>query len=381
MSSDKKDSKDSKGKDEKKGSSSSSSAAAESRSDDIYKHDEEQVEKIKESLYKSPPPKLLKICRVSALAAMKMLKHALVGVEAGRKASGTSYEIMGFLVGKVVEDGVVVMDTVPSSVLGVENNVNIDKTLGYVAQCVDSLEKKRPERIVGWYHSHPFDVETYSHCHLSATDVQTQTAYQNDIKEFVAIVVDPLRSLAKQEPEFGAFRVYPPTNKLSSPDECPDGALLAKEDKVKRWGLSADRYYAMKIQFFMSSMGRAVLDIMSRNNLWVRILSSSAIMEPETRQRFAERVRKAADKVSTSTAMMSGGGVGGRSSYSAAASGPGSGNKKAKDELKDGTLACSELAIEQCKGHAAQISKDLLFNAFKRVDEMKAERKEKSEKK
>jgi len=288
---------------------------------------------------------------------MKILKHALLGVETGRKTIGTTVEVMGFLVGKLEGDTLVVFDTIPSSVVGVENSVDMDKCLGYISNCSDALERKRPEYIMGWYHSHPFDVETYSHCHLSATDVQTQTAYQNDIKEFVAILVDPLRSLAKQEPEFGAFRVYPATHKLTVQDECPDGSVLVKDQRIVRWGLSNERYYALKISFFLSGLGRSMLDLMSKNSLWVRVLSSSAIMEPETRQRFSERVKKASSKLSESgNSMASGGGPGATRGK----------NSKAKDDLAQGTLACSELAIEQCKGHAGQISKDLLFNLMTR---------------
>jgi len=245
--------------------------------------------------------------------------------------------------------------------LGTETFVDMEKVLGYMAQCSDSIEKKRPERFVGWYHSHPFDVETYSHCHLSSTDVQTQTAWQNAIPIWHAIVVDPLRSLAKQAPEFGAYRVYPPTHQLSMPDECPDGSTASKEYKLIRWGVSADRYYAMKISYFMSSLGRNVLDIMSKNSLWVRILGSSSIMETETRQRFSERVRKAADKLQVAANQSVSGPVG-RGFYS----GPTSKKQGGKDDLSQGTLACSELAIEQCKGHCSQMSKDLLFNYVRR---------------
>jgi len=292
---------------------------------------------------------------------MKMLKHALSGVEAGRKStSGTPFEIMGLLVGKPVGESLVVMDTVPSSQIGTEVGVDMEKVLGYMAQCSDSIELKRPERFVGWYHSHPFDVETYSHCYLSFTDVQTQTAWQNQIPMWHAIVVDPLRSLAKQEPEFGAFRVYPPSYQLSSPEECPDGTTASKEARMQRWGGAADRYYAMKISYFMSSLGRSVLDTMSKNSLWIRILGSSAIMETETRQRFSERVRKAADRLQQVASNPALGSGPGRSFYS----NPSTSKKQpgGKDDYSQSTLACSELAIEQCKGHCSQIAKDLLFN-------------------
>lgn len=54
----------------------------------------------------------------------------------------------------------------------------------------------RKEKFMGWYHSHPFDVEVFSHCHLSGTDVQTQLAWQRaqDVQDFpwLAIVVSTL---------------------------------------------------------------------------------------------------------------------------------------------------------------------------------------------
>lgn len=36
----------------------------------------------------------------------------------------------------------------------------------------------RKERFMGWYHSHPFDVEVHSHCFLSSTDISTQLSWQ-----------------------------------------------------------------------------------------------------------------------------------------------------------------------------------------------------------
>jgi hypothetical protein len=82
---------------------------------------------------------------------------------------------------------------------------------------------------------------------------------------------------------------------------------------------------------------------MSKNNLWVRVLSSSAVLEPENRERFPERVTKASAKLES--AARSEGSFGGRWG------GGGGGGKKGKESsaLAQGVLACSELAIEQCK--------------------------------
>jgi len=344
--------------------------------DAIYQYDADFVETFRGNKPWASNPRFFKHTKISALAAMKMLKHALLGVETGRKStSGTSFEVMGLCIGKPEGDTIVVMDTIPSTVIGAENGVDMEKVLPYMAMMSDSIELKRAERFVGWYHSHPFDVETYSHCHLSSIDVQTQTGWQNSIPTWVAIVVDPLRSLAKQEPEFGAFRVFPP-NFSPQQDEAPDGTFMPKDSRMVRWGVSAERYYALKISFFMSSLGRRVLDTMSKNSLWIRILASSSIMEPENRQRFSERVRKANDKLGSAVNSQTLGGRGGGGGFYAPAA---SGKKGGKDDLSQGTLACSELAIEQCKGHCSQMSKDLLFNFLKRInmlDEQKDEKKE-----
>jgi hypothetical protein len=45
---------------------------------------------------------------------MKMLKHALAGVEKGRKAGTNPIEIMGLLIGKPSGDTIVVLVSSPS---------------------------------------------------------------------------------------------------------------------------------------------------------------------------------------------------------------------------------------------------------------------------
>ena len=57
---------------------------------------------------------------------------------------------------------------------------------------------------MGWYHSHP----GYG-CWLSGIDVGTQMAQQQYQDPFLAIVVDPHRTLAAGKVEIGAFRTYP----------------------------------------------------------------------------------------------------------------------------------------------------------------------------
>lgn len=205
---------------------------------------------------------------------------------------------------------------------------------------------------MGWYHSHPFDVETEDHCFMSSTDCQTQWSSQFNMPNWTAIVVDPLRSLAKQQPQMRAFRCFP--IKHQPPAHLgPDGQPLG----AKNWGVTPHRYYQMKMDFFMSGLGKKMVDIMSRSSLWVRVLSSSAVMEPENRLRFPDRAEAMTSKLSKASAQAgagaSAGGRGGRGDKSSG---------RQSSALQEAAKESAELAIEQCSGHASQITKNFLFN-------------------
>lgn len=66
------------------------------------------------------------------------------------------------LSGKPEGDSIIVMDCCPLPVEGSETRVVADDAQVYMTQLMDSMELRRKEGFVGWYHSHPFDVETYS---------------------------------------------------------------------------------------------------------------------------------------------------------------------------------------------------------------------------
>lgn len=66
------------------------------------------------------------------------------------------------------------------------------------------LAKVKMHNIVGWYHSHP----SYG-CWLSGIDVNTQERFQLSSDPFLAIVVDPIKSVNLQKLDISAFRVHP----------------------------------------------------------------------------------------------------------------------------------------------------------------------------
>jgi len=357
---------------EKKDPKDSKTADSTPTQDDNFKYNEDAIKKLNAERPWSGNVRYFNKVKVSALCAMKMLKHSLAGVKKGREGQGgTPVEVMGLLVGKPNGDEIVVMDAEPLPVEGIETKVEAsDQAQKYMLELMEALEARgRKERFIGWYHSHPFDVDVNPMYFLSATDVGTQTIWQNSIPSWTAIVLDPLRSLAQQEPQLGCFRVFPATHtppKLEGPDGniYPDDLTLST-----RWGSAANRYYQLQHSFFMSSLGHSLLDTMSRNNLWVRVLSSSPIMEPENRLRFSDRVKKASEKLQVAPS-----GGGGRFPHFGPRRG-GGGSKEAT--AADRSQACNELAIEQCAGHASQISKNLLFNlAAAAQKEKQGEKKE-----
>jgi len=65
-------------------------------------------------------------------------------------------------------------------------------------------EVGRLDNVIGWYHSHP----GYG-CWLSGIDVNTQVMQQSFLDPFLAVVVDPDRTISAGKVEIGAFRTYP----------------------------------------------------------------------------------------------------------------------------------------------------------------------------
>jgi COP9 signalosome complex subunit 5 len=62
------------------------------------------------------------------------------------------------------------------------------------------MQVGRLENVVGWYHSHP----GYG-CWLSGIDVSTQMLNQTYQEPFLAVVIDPTRTVSAGKVEIGAF--------------------------------------------------------------------------------------------------------------------------------------------------------------------------------
>jgi proteasome lid subunit RPN8/RPN11 len=190
---------------------------------------------------------------------------------------------MGILLGRPDPDTprtLVVTDAFPLPIEGFETRVVADdaNVVNHMIALGECLELTRHEKFMGWYHSHPFDLGPNSHCFLSQTDLSTQLQWQRAEdphgNPFVALVVDPLRSIHRGMPEIEAFRAYPPEYNAPTPNECPDGSIVANEQtRLELWGSCWNRYYSLQVEYFMSSHARKVLEQLTQDYLWMRTLS------------------------------------------------------------------------------------------------------------
>lgn len=147
-------------------------------SDLLYHYYPQSIKKLRDTAPYTTDSKYFRSIQISTLATMKMLKHALLGVERGRADNGIPQEIMGLLIGKPHGNCIIILDVAPLPVVGTETRVVADDAQMHMIGLMESLELRRKDTFIGWYHSHPFDLESYSHCHLSNTDVLTQQNWQ-----------------------------------------------------------------------------------------------------------------------------------------------------------------------------------------------------------
>ncbi|KAL0487979.1 COP9 signalosome complex subunit 5b [Acrasis kona] len=105
---------------------------------------------------------------------------------------GGTIEVMGLMQGKIEGDTFIVLDSFALPVEGTETRVNAgEEAIEYMAQYIGLSERVgRSENACGWYHSHP----DYG-CWLSGIDVNTQLNNQKYQDPFIAVVIDPLRTV------------------------------------------------------------------------------------------------------------------------------------------------------------------------------------------
>jgi len=305
--------------------------------DEIYSYNKKQQQDILTAKPWEKDVHFFKDVKVSALALLKMVMHA---------RSGGNLEVMGMLLGKVDGATMIVMDSFALPVQGTETRVNA-QAAAYeymAAYTVSAKEVNRLENAVGWYHSHP----GYG-CWLSGIDVSTQMLNQQFQDPWVAIVVDPVRTISAGKVNIGAFRTYPKGYK--PPDDTPSEYQTIPLNKIEDFGVHCKQYYPLEISYFKSSLDRRLLESLW-NKYWVNTLSSSSLLTNEeytTGQIFdlADKLEEAEDQ------------IGRPGTFSSSQN---SDSKKAEDKLAKACKDNIKTTMESLYGLMSQVLKDRLFN-------------------
>ncbi|CAD5210556.1 unnamed protein product [Bursaphelenchus okinawaensis] len=198
---------------------------------------------------------------ISALALLKMLRHA---------RSGVPMEVMGLMLGDFVDDYTInVLDVfaMPQSGTGVSVEA-VDPV--FQTKMMDLLKQTgRQEMVVGWYHSHPgFG------CWLSSVDVNTQQSFEALSPRAVAVVIDPIQSV-KGKVVIDVFRSIPnlgmSLGKSLAPTAEPRqltsnlGHLVRSSYVAQMRGLGS-RYYSLPISFKMNSQAQKMLQCVHKKD-------------------------------------------------------------------------------------------------------------------
>ena len=123
---------------------------------------------------------------------------------------------------------------------------------------------------------------------------------------FVAVVIDPDRTVSAGKVEIGAFRTYPEGYKPENLGSSSDSAAIP-ENKASDFGAHADRYYALEVSHFKSSLDSKLLEGLG-NKYWVQTLSATPLEsnhDYETRriQDLAQKTSKAQQNAKAKSGM------------------------------------------------------------------------------
>ncbi|KAK6129852.1 hypothetical protein DH2020_036438 [Rehmannia glutinosa] len=315
-----------------------------SASDAIFYYDEAAQAKFQQEKPWANDPHYFKRVKISALALLKMVVHA---------RSGGTIEVMGLMQGKTDGDAIIVMDAFALPVEGTETRVNAqaDAYEYMVDYSQTNKQAGRLENVVGWYHSHP----GYG-CWLSGIDVSTQMLNQQFQEPFLAVVIDPTRTVSAGKVDIGAFRTYPEGYK--PPDEPVSES-------------SCLQYYALDITYFKSSLDCHLLDLLW-NKYWVNTLSSSPLLG--NGDYVAGQISDLAEKIEQAENQLS------HSRFGSLIAAPQRKKEwfypfQEESQLTKITRDSAKITVEQVHGLMSQASviKDILFNSVRQSNKSQPE--------
>ncbi|KAJ2765765.1 COP9 signalosome catalytic subunit rri1 [Coemansia nantahalensis] len=221
---------------------------------------------------------------ISSVALVKMVMHA---------RSGGDIEVMGLMLGKVVGSTMVVLDAFALPVEGSETRVNAQsESYEYMAQYLTQNQASgQNEPVIGWYHSHP----GYG-CWLSGIDVATQMLNQQFQEPFLAVVIDPKRTMSAGKVDLGAFRTFPEDYQPGKADGGSEagGFQSVPLEKIEDFGVHADKYYPLEVSYFKSTLDQKLMERLWRKH-WVNTLAQSPLIANS--EFTTQKINEVADKI------------------------------------------------------------------------------------
>ncbi|RDW94901.1 Mov34-domain-containing protein [Coleophoma crateriformis] len=307
--------------------------------DALYTYSEAEQKAINAAKPWKNDPNHFKHVRISAVALLKMVMHA---------RSGGSIEVMGLMQGKIEGDTFIVTDAFRLPVEGTETRVNAqdeanEYMVGYLEKC---REQGKMENAVGWYHSHP----GYG-CWLSGIDVATQATQQNFQDPFLAVVIDPDRTISAGKVEIGAFRTFPENYKPADSGS-GDGYQTIPLSKIEDFGAHSSRYYSLEVSHYKSSLDTHLLEQLW-NKYWVQTLSQSPLFT--NREYSSKQMLDLSSKISQAAGAISRAGRGPSQGY---------GTKGVDKDLEKVVKDSNKIAGEEMTGLMAGEIKTKLFNGL-----------------
>jgi len=254
---------------------------------------------------------------------------------------------MGLMMGKIEGPTMIITDSFALPVEGTETRVNAHaEAYEYMVEYLTLIKQVgRQENALGWYHSHP----GYG-CWLSGIDVSTQLLNQQYQEPWLAVVVDPTRTVSAGKVEIGAFRTYPQGYK--PPEEGPSEYQTIPIAKIEDFGVHCKQYYPLEISYFKSSLDSVLLDKLW-NKYWVNTLSSSPIFT--NRDYIAGAINDLSEKLEQAeTQLAHSGRMGGYFLPE---------KKKEESQLAKISRDSIKTTLEQAHGMMAEVMKDILFNS------------------
>ncbi|KAL1915624.1 uncharacterized protein VTP21DRAFT_6383 [Calcarisporiella thermophila] len=309
--------------------------------DQIYYYDRQKQQQILSSRPWTKDPHYFTKVMISAVALIKMVMHA---------RSGGSIEIMGLMQGKISGDTMIVMDAFALPVQGTETRVNAQQEGNeYMVTYIERMQEiGRHENVIGWYHSHP----GYG-CWLSGIDVSTQMLNQQYQEPFLAVVIDPNRTISAGKVELGAFRTYPQGYK--PPDEEASEYQTIPLDKIEDFGVHCKQYYQLEVTYFKSKLDTQLLSLLW-NKYWVHTLSQSPLLT--NRDFMSRQMMDLAEKIDQAdTQYLQSGRMG---IYSGGANGEK--RKSEETQLTRINRDSCKISCEAARGLMSQVIKNMLFN-------------------